>query len=129
MNVERMLKLADALEAGDLPVEFNMADFDSRDYDGFRDVAEILSDPCGTACCIGETVCEVTACRLLDLTPNQASQLFYNGKEYIVAENRFADITRNEAAAAIRRMVAEEAGPAVMNVGSGSLNTFKVLNT
>lgn len=116
MNVERMLHLADQLANPTDPrlklVTFNMADFtSSQEY-----VDDAIS--CGTAACIGGYACILfgaegatihgaEAGALLGLTIHQARNLFYNQFGYISKEHMLNEITREQAVAAIRRMVQE----------------------
>ena len=108
-----MLYLADQLENPTDPrlarVTFNMKDFS----DGPRLPAEAIA--CGTAACIGGYACILfgterisghVAQDLLDLTCQQEKQLFYN-KGLYVCKSGLGDATREEAVAAIRRMVQE----------------------
>jgi hypothetical protein len=116
MNKERMLKLADEIEKPTLDIGFNMGDF--HNGSGPKRVGDLH---CGTTCCIagiacllfgeeGDYVDSENAARLLGLSQDQANKLVYNFDGYIVDKNtkRFTDITRQQAATAIRRMVQEE---------------------
>lgn len=122
MNYDRMLELADALENETLPVAFNMNYFSAfYTSSGWRNHSQQIGDTidCGTVCCIaglaslrfgnrGEWVGRVTARRVLDLSGSQCKRLFYNYNSYISPTGDLSDITRAEAVAAIRRMVAED---------------------
>jgi hypothetical protein len=127
LNIERMLQTADALETKAIPgLEFNMGKWYARLYDA----REAAVHPCRTVACIGGTAIALFgewrkvrsqvageydmevgryAMDLLGLTHDQAERLFLNRDNYISAK-RLSDITREEAVAAIRRMVAEERG-------------------
>lgn len=111
MNIERMTKLAEELENPALGVEFDIKLFCSRDRSLFVHSKVGEKHPCGTAFCIGGTAClmfgkvgsrinEDTAQSLLELSNQQTNELFYD----------FNLTTREQAAAAVRRMIAEEGG-------------------
>lgn len=120
MNKQRMLELALELEhPNKLKVKFNMSDFIEMYPTPYSDkVSDQLKFDCGTSACIGGHAClmfgeegsrigEEEAKELLDLTQEQAEQLFYNVDHYI-GDFIFGEITRGQAAAAVRRMVATE---------------------
>ncbi len=116
MHIERMLQLADSIEKSTLPVRLTMEHFCRSDDQVF--VGDPI--PCGTACCIAGWACLLFGDRgmevdgnafeaaqaLLGLTPLQSECLFYNYECYIF-DCDLQDVTREQATAAIRRMVAE----------------------
>lgn len=121
MNRERMLQLADALEQGPLPVKFNMKYYAANKLGAplAWHVGEPI--PFGTTCCIGGLAClmfgepgqlawGLVAGPLLGLTSDQQERLFENDKLYVSKRANLEKITREEAVAAIRRMVKEEGG-------------------
>ena len=113
MNIERMKKLADAVEHGlSAYIEFGMRHFCTN-----FDLVPLAQDMCRTAACIGghavlmfgkpgDLIVEYTARQLLGLSAEESQYLFYNGwpsKRW--TRSPFLEITRQEAAMAIRRMV------------------------
>lgn len=119
MNIKRAKHLAEILEHGDLPA--GVARFDMRDFStiyGYIPFSAEEKEHCGTTCCIGglicwlwgapgDRICSDNAAELLDLEEGQACRLFYNHDDYI-STGYFYSITMAEAAAAIRRIIAEE---------------------
>lgn len=123
MNRERMLELALELEHPKrLKVKFDMSDFiETYPAPYNHNVSDENRFSCGTSACIGGHAClmfgengerigEDLAKKLLDLNQDQTNRLFYNTDKYITKRTDFDKITRKQAAAAIRRMVAEEGG-------------------
>lgn len=129
MNRDRALLLADEIERPTLDIGWSMKCFSNQPPE--VTVAQVREHPCGTVCCIGGMAvilfgepwmeagaqgAQGHAARLLDLTPEQQEQLFYNSEGYLNGPEKFYgddsngqwDVTRAEAAAGIRRMVAEE---------------------
>lgn len=131
MNVERMLAVAGAIEKDglrDRNVKFNMGAF-LADLDGFDANPQVYWPEmevtqrydCGMVACIGGHAClmygavgsdinDMRAGIILGLDEQQTGRLFFNEDGY-VSQSEMYEITREEAVAAIRRMVAEE-GPA-----------------
>jgi hypothetical protein len=113
-----MLLLAEEIEHPTIDVAFDMGT-----WGGAETVAVVRARGCDTPCCIAGTtvilfgdendyVCAHTAVRarrLLELTEDQAAQLFVNKDGYIkvIEAGTLRTITRAEAASAVRRMVAE----------------------
>jgi hypothetical protein len=117
LNIERMLQLADAIESEIMPgLKFSMVDWSF----GFH-VVGVIPMWCGTSACTagwacllfgatGSLICGDNAASYLGLSEVQAERLFQNTDGYVSPTYRLEDITREEAVAAIRRMVAEERG-------------------
>jgi len=118
MNTERALRLADVIEGEGLPgVGFDMTDW-SNFPDDWRIGDSIPEPDCGSVCCVAGMACllfgekgtvidSFYAQTLLGLNNSQYWRLFLNEGDYI-APKLTSQITRAEAAAAIRRMVSEE---------------------
>lgn len=132
MNKERMLYLADVIEQPRLtPPEFFGTMFNMSNWTSGSGLMELAkTQECGTACCIAGWACLVfgdekteidgeSGKKILGLDKLQADLLFHNkrdnnGVPYITQDpdrygtgGRGGAITREEAASAIRRMVAE----------------------
>lgn len=122
MNIQRMNELADFLSYPNF--EFiSKAGFDLRvvaeDKDSKIKIARLCEVNCNTIACIAGHECILNgdpdqrpsmfqAQKLLDLTDNQSKMLFVNHDNFVSSKSIWSDITRFEAAAAIRRMVAIE---------------------
>jgi hypothetical protein len=120
MNMERMLLLAEEVERPTLDIGFDMGQWCNR----VASAGAIRANPCGTVCCLAGLTVLLFGCasdspcagfnrakELLGIRGHQAGCLFDNGNCYIAPrgiEPGLAHITRAQAAAAIRRMVAEE---------------------
>lgn len=124
MNIERAQQLAEVLENPIPHLGFNMQWFTSRN--GYQtttpieEILELLTTGCGTACCIGGLACLIFADReqrqtgasaylamnLLDLSHEEAVKLFYNYRSYVSPAPALKEITREEAAVAVRKMIA-----------------------
>lgn len=117
MNTKRMLALAAEIENPTSDLQFNMISFTSQDPKSRKVTVQHM---CDTRCCIGGTavvmfgskkdlIGPVAAIRLLGLTSKQADRLFYAGIYELIEPKwghvPFDEITREQAAYAIRKMV------------------------
>lgn len=135
MNIDRMLKVAKAIEQDDLNdrnVGFDMhawiENLPLEQIYGGLGLYPIVGHiyPCKTTACIAGHACIMfgmvgtvigsgTAQRILGLDDWQAESLFMDGRGYVLgrANARLSEITREQAVAAIRRMVREEGEQAI----------------
>lgn len=128
MNIERMLEVADLIERDglrDRGVTFNMSVWLFHRPHGSHVFYIHDQYDCGTVGCVAGYACiaygevgspvePVQASAYLGLDDEQAHRLFHNGSFYVSPAAYLTEITKEEAVAAIRRMVAEEMAALVL---------------